>query len=167
MVEMELIAVRVDLPGNTPAVVLRERGGEGRLLPIYIGQPESMAIAFALDGVQTPRPMTHDLMRDLLEELGATVERVVVTHLEEGTFFAEIHMVAGGDQHRVSARPSDALALALRIECPIFASDEVVAEAGLVPDDAEAAEGGEDAEDGVVEQFREFIDNVNPDDFAS
>lgn len=166
MVEMELIAVRVELPGNTPVVVLRELSGEGRLLPIFIGQPEATAIAFALDGVQTPRPMTHDLMRDLLEELGATVERVLVTHLEEGTFYAEIHMVAAGDQHRVSARPSDAMALALRIDCPIFASDEVVAEAGLVPDD-ESDDDDEAAGEDVVEQFRDFLDSVNPDDFAS
>jgi bifunctional DNase/RNase len=110
--------------------------------------------------------MTHDLMRDLLEELGATVERVVVTHLEEGTFYAEIHMVAGGDQHRVSARPSDAMALALRITCPIFASDEVVAEAGLVPDD-DAEDDDEELGEDVLEEFREFIDSVNPDDFAS
>jgi len=165
MVQMELIAVRVELPGNTPVVVLREMDGEGRLLPIFIGQPEATAIAFALDGVSTPRPMTHDLMRDLLEELGATVERVLVTNLQEGTFYAEIHMVAGGDQHRVSSRPSDAMALALRIGCPIFASDEVVAEAGLVPD--EEGEDDEELGDDVVEQFREFIDNVNPDDFAS
>jgi bifunctional DNase/RNase len=165
MVQMELIAVRVELPGNTPVVVLRELEGEGRLLPIFIGQPEATAIAFALDGVTTPRPMTHDLMRDLLEELGATVERVLVTHLQEGTFYAEIHMVASGDQHRVSARPSDAMALALRIGCPIFASDDVLAEAGLTPEPEHEAD--EDAGEDVVEQFREFIDNVNPDDFAS
>lgn len=162
---MEVIAVRVELPGNTPVVVLRELAGEGRLLPIFIGQPEATAIAFALDRVQTPRPMTHDLMRDLLEELGATVERVVITHLEEGTFYAEIHMLAAGDQHRVSARPSDAMALALRIDCPILASDEVVAEAGLVPEEADGDEEGLGEE--VLEEFREFIDNVNPDDFAS
>jgi bifunctional DNase/RNase len=167
MVEMELIAVRVELPGNTPVVVLRERGGDGRLLPIFIGQPEATAIAFALDGVRTPRPMTHDLMRDLLEELGATVERVVVTHLDEGTFYAEIHMKAGGDDHRISSRPSDAMALALRIDCPIFAADEVIAEAGLVPEDDDPESDDEVPGDDVVEQFREFIDNVNPDDFGS
>jgi hypothetical protein len=166
MVEMELIAVRVELPGNTPVVVLRELGGDGRLLPIFIGQPEATAIAFALDGVRTPRPMTHDLMRDLLEELGATVERVVVTHLDEGTFYAEIHMKAGGDDHRVSSRPSDAMALALRIDCPIFAADEVVDEAGMVPED-EGDDGSAAPAEEVVDQFREFLDNVNPDDFAS
>jgi hypothetical protein len=110
--------------------------------------------------------MTHDLMRDLLEELGATVERVVVTHLDEGTFYAEIHMKAGGDDHRVSSRPSDAMALALRIDCPIFAADEVVAEAGMVPED-EGDDGSAPPAEEVVDQFREFLDNVNPDDFAS
>ncbi len=163
---MELIAVRVELPGNTPVIVLREVGGEGRLLPIFIGQPEATAIAFALDGVVTPRPMTHDLMRHVLEDLGASVTKVVVTHLEEGTFFAELHLQAAGDDHVVSSRPSDAMALALRVEAPIFVADEVVAEAGLVPE--ETAEDDDEGEgEDVVEQFREFIDSVNPDDFAS
>lgn len=166
MVEMELVAVRVELPGNTPVVVLRELEGDHRLVPIFIGQPEATAIAFAMDGVVTPRPMTHDLMRDLLEELGAVVERVVVTHLEEGTFYAEIHLQAGGTTHRVSSRPSDALALALRVDCRIFAADEVLDEAGLVAEDEEATVD-EEASEEVVEQFREFIDRVNPDDFAS
>jgi len=164
MVEMELVAVRIELPGNIPVVVLREMSEEHRLLPIFIGQPEATAIAFALDGVVTQRPMTHDLLRDVLGGLDAEVERVVVTHLEEGTFFAELHLRQGERTLVVSSRPSDAMALALRVDCPIFATEELLDEAGLVeqPDD-DAEEEGED----VVEQFKEFIDNVNPDDFAS
>lgn len=165
MVEMELVAVRIELPGNIPVVVLREREGEHRLLPIFIGQPEAAAIAFALDGVVTQRPMTHDLMRDVVDELGASVERVVITHLEEGTFYADLHLQAGDRHVQVSSRPSDAMALALRVECPIFATEELLDEAGL-PEEIE--EAGEESEgDDVVEQFREFIDSVNPDDFAS
>ncbi len=125
MVEMELVAVRIELPGNTPVVLLREMSGQGRLLPIFIGQPEATAIAFAIDGVLTPRPMTHDLMKNLLDELHATVDRIVVTELAEGTFFSEIHVTATGRPHRISSRPSDAIALALRMGCPIFAEDDV------------------------------------------
>lgn len=160
MIEMELVAVRIELPGNTPVVLLRELAGERRILPIFIGQPEATAIAFAIDGVVTPRPMTHDLMKNLLDEIGASVERVVVTDLSEGTFFAEIHLTLGETHHEVSSRPSDAIALALRVGCPIFAEDAVLAEAGLVEETEEESEE-------VVEKFREFIESVNPDDFAS
>jgi bifunctional DNase/RNase len=164
MVEMELVAVRIELPGNIPVVVLREMSEQHRLLPIFIGQPEATAIAFALDGVVTQRPMTHDLLRDVIAGVGAQVERVVVTHLEEGTFFAELHLRRGEKTLVVSSRPSDAMALALRVDCPIFATEELLDEAGLVEEpEGEAEEEGED----VVEQFKEFIDNVNPDDFAS
>jgi hypothetical protein len=160
MVEMELLAVRIELPGNTPVVLLRELTGERRILPIFIGQPEATAIAFAIDGVITPRPMTHDLMKNLLDELGVTVERIVITDLSEGTFFAEIHLSQGTARHQVSSRPSDAIALALRVGCPIFAEEPVLAEAGLI-------EETEDESEEVVERFREFIESVNPDDFAS
>lgn len=167
MIELELVAVRIELPGNIPVVVLREREGERRLLPIFIGQPEAAAIAFALDGVVTQRPMTHDLLRDMIEAVGAEVERVVVTHLEEGTFYAEVHLESGGRAVKVSSRPSDAMALALRVDCPIFATEELLDEAGLPDDlDDDESDDGEGGDD-VVEQFREFIDSVNPDDFAS
>jgi uncharacterized protein len=159
MVEMELVAVRIELPGNTPVVILREIAGPNRLLPIFIGQPEATAIAFTLDGGITPRPMTHDLMKNLLDELGASVGRIVITDLSEGTFYAEIHLQLGDATHQVSSRPSDALALALRLACPIFAEESVLDEAGLVENEEEESEE-------VVEQFREFIDSVNPDDFA-
>jgi bifunctional DNase/RNase len=161
MVEMELVGVRVELPSNTPIVLLREKEGERRLLPIFIGGPEATAIALALDKVETPRPMTHDLVKNLLDDLGARLERVVVTDLNEGTFYAEIHLAGAGGMRQVSSRPSDAVALAVRAETPIFAEESVLDEVAYTvnEDDEEPEE--------VVEQFREFIDNVNPDDFAS
>jgi bifunctional DNase/RNase len=163
MVEMELVGVRVELPSNSPIVLLRETGGQRRVLPIFIGGTEATAIAFALDGVVTPRPMTHDLMKDLLEDLNARVERIVVTDLSERTFFAEIHLQAADGAHRVSSRPSDAIALAVRVGAPIFAAEEVVDEAATVIED----DGEETESEDVVEQFREFIDKVSPEDFAS
>jgi len=163
MVEMELVGVRVELPSNSPIVLLRETTGQRRVLPIFIGGPEATAIAFALDGVVTQRPMTHDLMKDLLDDLSVRVDRIVVTALSERTFFAEIHLVAPDGEHRVSSRPSDAIALAVRVGAPIFAADEVVDEAATVVED----EADEPESDEVVEQFREFIDNVSPEDFAS
>src|ERR1700736_5349075 len=109
MVEMHLSAVRVELPSNTPILLLQEVSGTNRTLPIYIGPAEAQAIAFAQQGVETPRPMTHDLMRDIIEELGATVECIVITELGERTFYAEIRIVGGTPRHNVSARPSDAV----------------------------------------------------------
>jgi uncharacterized protein len=160
---MELVGVRVELPSNSPIVLLREVSGKRRVLPIFIGGPEATAIAFALDGVVTPRPMTHDLMKDLLDELGVRVERIVVTDLSERTFFAEIHLKAPAGTHRVSSRPSDAIALAVRVGAPIFAAEEVVDEAATVIED----DSTDDASEDVVEQFRAFIDKVSPEDFAS
>lgn len=162
MHEMELIGVRVEMPTNAPMVLLRERGGSGRTVPIYIGAPEATAIALALDGVDTPRPMTHDLMRDVLEELGVDVERIVVSDLHDKTFFAEIHLRREGTAHVVSSRPSDAIALAARTGTPIFASENVVDDAGFTEADDEAVESEE-----VVEEFKEFLDNINPEDFES
>jgi uncharacterized protein len=158
-IEMELVGIELERPPNIPCLVLRETDGEGRILPIFIGGPEATAIAFALEEVETPRPMTHDLMKDLLDKLGATVERVVVTELRDATFFAEIILRMAGDVHSVSARPSDAIALAVRFGAPVFAEEGVLDVAGR------AAEEGVPEE--VVEQFKEFIDQVNPEDFAS
>lgn len=163
MVEMELVGVRVELPSNSPIVLLREVEGERRVLPIFIGGPEATAIAFALDEVATPRPMTHDLMKDLLDELGSSVQRIVVTGLRDGTFYAAIHVLANGDDHEVSSRPSDAIALAVRTGSPIFADEAVLDEAAYALEEEE----GEEEQEQVVEEFKEFIDSVSPDDFAS
>ncbi len=163
---MEVINVQVDIPGNAPVLVLREVAGAGRLVPIFIGHAEANAIAFGLENVVTARPMTHDLMCSLVEHLGAVVTGVEITSVEGGTFYAELVLRQGDQQSRLSARPSDAVAIALRVECPIWADDAVVEVAGILPDeDDEGTDGGEGAD--VVEEFRAFIDNVNPEDFGS
>ena len=157
MIEMELTGVRVELPTNQPIVLLRERGGE-RYLPIWIGAAEAAAIALSLQGVVTPRPMTHDLLKNILEDLTVEVQRIVVTELRDSTFYATIALQRGTDGFEVSSRPSDAIALAVRMAAPIFAEEGVLEEASiLIPGD----------EDEEVEKFREFLDNVSPEDFAS
>jgi bifunctional DNase/RNase len=163
VVEMELLGVRLELPQNAPVVLLREQQGERRVLPIYIGPEEARAIALALEGVTTPRPMTHDLLRDVLDATEARVLSVAVTELRDATFYAEIEVLAGGKTVRVSSRPSDAVALAVRVDAPIFASEEVLADAAMPA----AEEGEEDQQEEIVDQFRQFIDEVNPEDFAS
>ena len=160
MVEMHLVGVRVELPTNNPIVLLRETVGDHRVLPIFIGAVEATAIAFALQGVVTQRPMTHDLMRDLLGALDVNVERVVVTELLEGTFYAEIQLSRNGQSYAVSSRPSDAIALAARLGTPIFADEGVLEEAAIVVSEDEE-------EEDEVQRFREFLEGVNPEDFAS
>jgi uncharacterized protein len=156
MIELNLVGVRVELPTNQPIVLLREREGE-RYLPIWIGAMEATAIAFALQGIVTARPMTHDLLKNLLEEVGVRVERIVITELREGTFYAIIQLQQNGSRYEVSSRPSDAIALAVRVNVPIFANEEVLSEASIVIKDDEEQE---------VEKFREFLDQVTPEDFA-
>ena len=157
MIEMELTGVRVELPTNQPIVLLREREGE-RYLPIWIGAAEAAAIALSLQGVTTPRPMTHDLMKNILEEVAVDVRRVTVTELRDSTFYATIELGRSEDRFEISSRPSDAIALAVRLSVPIFASEEVLEEAAiLIPGD----------EDEEVEKFREFLDNVTPEDFEA
>jgi uncharacterized protein len=163
---MDLVGVRVELPSNTPIALLRERTGERRVLPIFIGGPEATAIAFALEEVVTPRPMTHDLLRNLLDDLGVSIESVSVTELRDRTFYAEIELHAADGVHRVSSRPSDAIALAVRVGTPIYAAEEVLDEAGFAASD-EGDGDQEEPEAEVVEEFRQFIDTVNPEDFGS
>lgn len=157
MIELSLVGVRVELPSNQPIVLLKETQGE-RYLPIWIGAVEATAIAFALQGVETPRPMTHDLLRDILQESDIEVERIVINELVEQTFFAMIRMTTDGRSKEVSSRPSDAIALAVRINAPIFADEDVLEQAGIELRDDEETE---------VEKFREFLDQVTPEDFAT
>jgi uncharacterized protein len=156
-VEMELVSVEApERPTRTPVVILRELTGQRRLLPIFIGTPEAQAIALSMQNIETPRPMTHDLLKNMLEELGAQVERIIVTELREGTFFAEIVVSAGGEVRSVSSRPSDAIALAVRASTPIYADEAVLSEAGIEIEDEDEDE---------VERFKEFLDKVSPEDF--
>ena len=152
MSEMRVVGVRVELPANQPILLLRETGGE-RYLPIWIGSGEATAIALAQQGVQPARPMTHDLLRDVVSALGRELKQVRITELQEGTFFAEL--IFDGNV-RVSARPSDSVALALRVGVPIHAEESVLSEAGLIIPDEQENE---------VEKFREFLDSVSPEDF--
>jgi hypothetical protein len=153
---MEVVGVRVELPTNTPILLLRERDGT-RYLPIWIGTPEATAIALALEGIETARPLTHDLMKTLLDALGADIERVDVTSLDEGTFFADLVIEAEGEELTISSRPSDAIALATRSGAPVFASRALLDEAGI--------EIHDDTEEEEIERFREFLDDVAPEDF--
>jgi bifunctional DNase/RNase len=168
MVEMQLHAVRVELPTNNPVVLLQEVGGAGRTLPIFIGPPEATAIAFALQGVATSRPLTHDLMRDMLVALGVGVERVVITELREGIFYAELHLDHAGRKEVISSRPSDAIALAARLGTPIFCDDDLIDAEGMVlpVDEDEAEEDSENPEE-IVNEFKSFIENIRPEDFTS
>lgn len=163
MIEVELVGVRVELPANQPIVLLKEKTGS-RYLPIWIGAVEATAIAFALQGVETPRPLTHDLFVSVLGELGVALEAVHVTELRDGTFYAELHLAQEDRNFTISSRPSDAIALASRLEdVPLFASEDVMEEAGL---EIEATEEGSEIEaEEEVRQFREFLEDVSPEDF--
>lgn len=158
MVELTLVGVRVELPGNAPIVLLKERDG-GRYLPIWIGPHEATAIALAMQGVTPARPMTHDLMKLLLDELDVHVDRVEITDLKDSTYYAVIHMSRNGTSHEVSSRPSDAIALAVRTSAPIYGAEEVLGQAGL--------EMREDDDEEEVERFKQFLEQVKPEDFGS
>jgi bifunctional DNase/RNase len=162
MVEMELLGIKVEMPSNIPIVMLREAGGERRVLPIFIGLAEANAIHLALEGRVPSRPLTHDLMVEALGALGARLDRVVITDLQDGTFFAELYLVASDGTHVVSARPSDSIALAVRVGASVFVEEAILDEAAAAMVDEDA-----DIPEEVVEQFREFIEGVNPEDFES
>lgn len=151
---LRVVGVRVELPTNSPVVLLREEDGI-RYLPIWIGAVEASAIAFQQQGVQTARPLTHDLLRDVIAALGVRLEAVHITEMRDDIFYAELRF---NDGVKVSARPSDAIALALRCEVAILGADSVLDAAGI------EMPGEQDDE---VERFREFLDNVSPEDFAA
>lgn len=147
---------------NQPVIILRamdEEGYPGRVLPIWIGQPEATAILLALEGVELPRPLTHDLMKNILETLGAYIERVEITRVQEGTFFAALVVRAEERAHAIDARPSDSIALAVRVGAPIYVAENVMATAAV------SDEGGEIDEEAELQAFREFLEHVDPEDF--
>lgn len=153
MRELKMVGVRVELPTNQPVVLLKEVDGE-RYLPIWIGTVEAAAIAYKQQNVQITRPLTHDLMRDILEQLGVELTAVELVELRDTTFYADLVL---DNDTRVSARPSDAIALALRTDTKVWCAEEVLEEAGISLPDKQEDE---------VERFRAFLDEVSPDDFA-
>lgn len=156
---MEVIGVRVEMPSNQPIVLLKEIDG-ARFLPIWVGAVEATAIAFAQQGVEPPRPLTHDLMNNLLDTLDATLTAVHLTELKDGIFYATLHLRdAQSGVLTLSARPSDAIALAVRSHSNILATDELLQTVGIeIPQ--------VDGENLEVEKFREFLDQINPEDFV-
>ena len=165
MIEMELLGVQVELPSNSPLLLLRETEGQGRVLPVVIDTPEAHAIHRGIEGIRLARPLTHDLLVTMLEELQATVIGVVVTELRERTFFAEIELQVAGESRTISARPSDAIAIAVRTETPIYASEDVLAEAGQVIEEHPPDGGSDNDPDDLLDEFKQFLDDVSPDDF--
>jgi bifunctional DNase/RNase len=152
--EVDVVGVRVEMPSSQPIVLLREVGGE-RYLPIWIGAAEASAIAFAQQGMEPPRPLTHDLFAETIRVLGHTLSQVRIVNLTDGVFEA---IIVFDDKTEISARPSDSIALALRTGSRILCAEEVLDEAGL-----DAPEEQEDE----VEKFREFLDQVSPEDFET
>jgi uncharacterized protein len=152
--ELTVVGVRVELPSNQPIVLLKESAGD-RYLPIWIGAVEATAIAFAQQGIVPARPLTHDLIKDILQAVGANLESVMITELRDGVYYADLRF---GDGTSVSARPSDAIALAIRAGTVIYAEESVLDAAGItIPDEQESE----------VERFREFLDQISPEDFET
>ena len=161
MVQVRVAGVAVD-PAGQHVILLRPMEsdpGSARMLPIWIGAQEATSILIAVEGASAPRPLAHDLMRTIVETLGATVERVEVTRIDDGTYYAEVTLAVAGGIHRIDARPSDAVALACRAGAPIFVADAVLDEAGVADIVTEADE------EVNVEEFGQLLDDVDPDDF--
>ena len=167
MIEVVLRAVRVDVGSSTPLLLLEEVSGN-RVLPIFIGAPEATAIAYALQGIEAPRPMSHDLLGNVITALGAKLFSVEIVDLVDNTFFASLRLLRGAEEIIVSARPSDAVALALRVGAPLLVHDDLMNAEGqiYVADDEMDEEMGEGVdEDSLLADLRSFLDNVNPEDF--
>ncbi len=172
MIEVVLRAVRVDVGTSTPLLLLEEVGGE-RVLPIFIGAPEAAAIAYALQGVKAPRPMSHDLLGHVIAALDARLASVEITELVDNTFYANLRLMRRSEEVIVSSRPSDAVALALRVSAPILVNDDLMAAEGRImqlaygegEDEFVELEAPDEAD--LVAQLREFLDQVRPEDFGA
>ena len=167
MISVELIGIQVDPLSGAAAVVLREHDAPNRLLPIIVGQADASSIAIAASGSRLPRPMTHDLLASVVDALDGHLDAVEVTELHEGSFLADLMLSGPAGQRRIDTRPSDAIALAVRLQAPLFVSEAVLDEAGALPEiepvaDQPALDAAIDAE---VDQFRAFLDELDPTDF--
>ena len=165
MIPVEVVGVRIEMPSNQPIVLLKEIEGT-RFLPIWVGAVEATAIAFAQQGLEASRPLTHDLIRDLLDHTDITLTSVHITALRDGVFFADLHLRnADGALEPLSARPSDAIAIALRTKSNILVTGNLLDEVGIdIPE--QVASDATAAGDKELEAFREFLDGINPEDFA-
>ncbi len=178
MIEMKVKGLTLDPHTNVPIVILRESEGE-RALPIWVGIFEAHAIAREIESFETPRPMTHDLIKNLINDLRGRVDRILINDLRENTFYAEIHLSLNGSEFVVDSRPSDAIAVALRMGSPIFVEEKVLDEAKSIEfNEAEAKEGGETGEgeaappaeaeaapEEAPEDIKEWLKDLKPDDF--
>jgi len=175
---MEVVGVRMEMPGRTHLLLLRERSGLRRVLPIYIGDPEADSIQKGLDGRTPPRPLTHDLVVDLLGALGADLDSIVITDVDEGVFLAELRLRTRSGSVSVSVRPSDAVAVAVRSGCAIWCETDVLDSAGRIVNeqgdeqgddddgDDDAASGSDVDVDEIMDEFHDFIEGIKPEDFA-
>lgn len=156
MQKMSVHGVNLDIMTNQPVVILKD-SDQKKFLPIWIGQFEATAILMELQGVKPSRPLTHDLLKSTLDLMSFSVSKVVINDIQDGTFYAQIYLSNNGKSMSLDARPSDAIALAVRVNAPIFAEETVVKKASIVT---------EEGEEEIVEKFRSFLDTVNPDDFS-
>lgn len=155
-VQMKIKGLMVDPVTNMPIVILKDESDE-RVLPIWVGIFEANAIALKVEEIETPRPMTHDLLRNLLGTFGAEVEKIVVSDLRDNTYFALIHLRIDGEEHLLDSRPSDALALALRAEAPIFVEESVLSQAKTIENEKDLSDS---------ERLRKWFENLDPDEFS-
>lgn len=165
MVLVEIFGLQIEASSGLPLVLLREVDEPHRILPIFIGGPEALAIARGLQGVTAERPLTHDLLIDLLERTGSRIDEVAVTELRDRTFIAELRLDGPTGHRVVSSRPSDAIALAVRVGAPVYASEDVLDEAGAVLQEGTISDEPEEAIEETVEEFREFLEGLTPSDF--
>ena len=162
MQEMNIYGVSFDLVGKQPIVLLKTAGGN-KFLPIWIGHNEATAILMKLQAQESPRPMTHDLLSEFVDLLGASIARITVTDMRENTYYALITVLQDGQEIEIDSRPSDAIALAIRAGAPIFAADDVIAESAI---EFEGEEVDEEQLEAEVVKFRSFLDDVTPDQFV-
>jgi bifunctional DNase/RNase len=176
MVELRVHGVRVELPAEVPVLLLQEKAGEGRMIPIFIAEPEAQHIVWALNDTEHRRPLTYDLFTQVLRLVGAELRQVVITEMRDETYFAELHLRHAGQDHVVSCRPSDATNMALRNGCPIFCSDEVIEDFGQLVEEDDGhglvmrrpilptiPEGSADE---LVDELTEWLQNIKPEDFG-
>ena len=162
MIEVTVAHLGLDRTTNAPVVILREKAG-ARILPIWIGPAEASAIAMEMQGMKAPRPMTHDLLKQVVTGLGAELRRLVIADVRDNTYYAELHLARGGDDRfLIDSRPSDGIALALRLHAPIFAADDLLTEAVIGPD----AEPPPSAPGIDAEQLKRYLETLDPEDFG-